>query len=51
VSHLLFDSNEKDETKRDVTTLGDLRFPQRKVIGSLNHKMKGEFGWDEEQNK
>ena len=47
---LLFDSNEKDVAKRDVT-LGDLRFPRRKVISSLNHKMKGEFGWDEEQNK
>ena len=28
-----------------------LRFPWPKVIGSLNHEVKGEFGWCGEQNK
>jgi hypothetical protein len=51
VLSLSFDANEKEEANRDVGSLSDCRFPRPKVIGSLNHSMKGEFRWDEEQSK
>jgi hypothetical protein len=44
VLSLSFDANEKEEAKRDVGLLSGFHFPWPKVIGSLNHRMKGEFG-------
>ena len=47
----LFRFEWEEDTKWDVGTLSGFRFPWPNVFGSLNHEVKGEFGWCGEQNK